>query len=82
MDRWQFYQNDRGLWCWKHVTRDGETLEGKHCFDSRTDCIVDAMRHGYLAATDGKARSPNRSASVARPQPRHAHINPVTGCAP
>ena len=49
MDTWQFYQNDSGEWCWKHVTQNGFTLESKTCFGSRTDCIADAMRHGYLA---------------------------------
>lgn len=49
MDTWQFYQNEKGEWCWKHVAATGFTLESDDCFDSRTDCIADAMRHGYLA---------------------------------
>ena len=51
MDTWQFYQNGKGDWCWKHVAGDGITVEGKKCFTSRTDCIADAMRNGYLART-------------------------------
>ena len=49
MDTWQFYQNDKGEWCWKHVAQNGFMVESEMCFDSRTDCIADAMRHGYLA---------------------------------
>ena len=49
MDTWQFYQNEAGLWCWKHTAANGICSESQECFDSRTDCIVNAMRHGYLA---------------------------------
>ena len=51
MDTWQFFQNENGDWCWKHVADDGNATEGDKCFASRTDCIADAMRHGYLART-------------------------------
>src|SRR5581483_9681796 len=51
MDTWQFYQNDSGEWCWKHVAENGFTVASDVCFKSRTDCIADAMRHGYLART-------------------------------
>lgn len=51
MDTWQFYQNEAGLWCWKHTASGGVSIEGEHCFESRTDCIANAMRHGYLART-------------------------------
>jgi hypothetical protein len=74
MDMWQFYQDDRGLWCWKHVALDGETREGKHCFDSRTDCIVDAMRHGYLTAPDRAACSLTRGKLLAKSPPRDFQI--------
>lgn len=69
MDTWQFFQNDKGEWCWKHVAEDGFTLEGKKCFMSRTDCIADAMRNGYLARTarthryEAAAPAPWRAAS-------------------
>jgi len=56
MDTWQFYQNDRGEWCWKHIAHDGGTLASDECFPSRTDCIADAMCHGYLARTSPGAR--------------------------
>jgi hypothetical protein len=78
MDTWQFYQNERGQWCWKHVAVGGEMREGKHCFDSRTDCIVDAMAHGYLAAAQARPRAAGRSALVARTQSAHV-MNPLIG---
>jgi uncharacterized protein YegP (UPF0339 family) len=56
MDTWQFYQNDRGDWCWKHVAENGPTVESTTCYASRTDCIADAMRNGYLARTTGVRR--------------------------
>ena len=51
MDTWQFYQNEKGEWCWKHVAESGFTVESDTCYASRNDCIADAMRHGYLART-------------------------------
>jgi hypothetical protein len=60
MDTWQFYQNQSGLWCWKHTPANGVAAEGDECFESRTDCIAHAMRHGYLSRTslryDGERR--------------------------
>lgn len=63
MDTWQFYQNDAGEWCWKHVAATGVTTQGEHCYMSRTDCIADAMRNGYLARPP--SRLPARQRGVA-----------------
>ena len=49
MDTWQFYQNESGEWCWKHVAIGGIVSYSDACFTSRTDCIADAMGNGYLA---------------------------------
>lgn len=51
MDTWQFYQNEKSEWCWKHVAATGVHTRGAASFSSRTDCIADAMRHGYLSST-------------------------------
>ena len=49
METWQFLQQDEtGLWCWWHTNSHGEVSRSERCFESRTDCIVDAMKHGYL----------------------------------
>jgi hypothetical protein len=49
MDTWQFFQNEGGLWCWKHTGPSGASTQSERCFESRTDCIANAMLHGYLA---------------------------------
>jgi hypothetical protein len=49
MDTWQFFQNEAGLWCWKHMASGGTLTQSERCFESRTDCIANAMRHGYLS---------------------------------
>jgi uncharacterized protein YegP (UPF0339 family) len=51
MDTWQFYLNKAGLWCWKHTASNGISAHSEQCFESRTDCIANAMRHGYLSRT-------------------------------
>jgi hypothetical protein len=56
MDTWQFFQNDAGLWCWKRIDPEGVLSENGRCFDSRTDCIVDAMKHGYLSEHARRAK--------------------------
>ena len=58
MDSWQFFRNEQCEWCWKHIAQNGFTLESDDCFDSRTDCIADAMRHGYLASTSAVHHRP------------------------
>lgn len=67
MDTWQFFQNESGEWCWKHVADSGHTLESGKCFASRTDCIADAMRHGYLARTPATQPRSADAASWSRP---------------
>ena len=62
MDTWQFFQNEKGEWCWKHVADNGFTVGSDTCFASRTDCIADAMRHGYLARTSVAFRHPSAEA--------------------
>ena len=70
MDTWQFYQNENGAWCWKHVAGDGFVEKSESCFHSRTDCIADAMRHGYLAQGSPRCRSdPPWSSVCMRSQP-------------
>ena len=51
METWQFYQNEKAEWCWRYVAPTGVETDGETSFSSRTDCIADAMRHGYLART-------------------------------
>lgn len=46
--QWEFLQ-DRGLrWYWRRLKRDNQADKSAGAFSSRTDCIADAMSHGYL----------------------------------
>ena len=47
-DIWNFYQDDARLWCWTHTDEAEVRTVNKKGFISRTDCIADAMKHGYL----------------------------------
>ena len=50
MQQWAFVQDDSGGWCWRCFDDDAQTASDR-TFESRTDCLVDAMRHGYLSTT-------------------------------
>jgi hypothetical protein len=52
MDNWRFFQDASGLWAWQHTASEGVISACSQHFSSRTDCIVDAMRNGYLALKD------------------------------
>ena len=47
MDLWNFYQNDARLWFWTHTDEAEVRTESKKGFNNRTECIADAMKHGY-----------------------------------
>jgi hypothetical protein len=51
MESWHFFQNGAGQWCWRHLCRGEVLRESERAFASRTDCIADAMHHGYLSRT-------------------------------
>jgi hypothetical protein len=78
MERWQFFQNEHRQWCWSRVQPDGALQTSKKCFESRNDCIADAMRNGYLSqAALPRRLSPGRSTLVARcPSHHHAYQLP------
>ena len=68
MDNWRFSQDAMGNWGWQHTARDGTVAQGAQRFSSRTDCIADAMRHGYLALNE----------PLQRPQAAAAPVQPAT----
>jgi hypothetical protein len=47
--QWDFVQDEDGKWFWRCYREDGTYSRSERTFDSRVDCIADAMRHGYLA---------------------------------
>jgi hypothetical protein len=50
--QWEFLQDQDGRWYWRCIS-EATSSESDLRFESRTDCIADAMRHGYLAGTGG-----------------------------
>jgi hypothetical protein len=74
MDTWQFYQDDCGMWCWKHVDAAGLATQSERCFASRTDCIADAMRHGYLARAGVHNPKAARSGPLASRRPHRTAV--------
>jgi hypothetical protein len=49
LEQWQFFQDVRNNWCWRQLDSSSRNVgESRQCFSSRTDCIADAMRNGYL----------------------------------
>jgi hypothetical protein len=63
MDKWCFVQDAVGLWGWQYTPSLSRTEFSGQRFSSRTDCIADAMRHGYLAIDDA---TPEQSAAERR----------------
>jgi len=47
--QWDFVQDEQGKWFWRCYQGDRTYSRSQHTFDTRVDCIADAMRHGYLA---------------------------------
>lgn len=71
MDNWRFFQDALGLWAWQHTAVNGAVKVCAQAFSSRTDCIADAMRHGYLAFDDRTETSAAPAPELrAAPDPR------------
>jgi hypothetical protein len=50
--QWEFLQDrSRGGWYWRCLKRGSQSDCSSRVFTSRTDCIADAMEHGYLETT-------------------------------
>jgi hypothetical protein len=52
VQQWEFLQDEQAKWYWRCIS-DGSSTESNPRFASRTDCIADAMRHGYLSGNPG-----------------------------
>jgi hypothetical protein len=64
MEQWEFTKDGAGRWSWRSV-RDASRGASDRTFVSRTDCIADAMRNGYLdyrVADRSHHRKRNRTA--------------------
>jgi hypothetical protein len=49
--QWEFLQDGSRRWYWRCLHRGSQCDRAEHSFTSRTDCIADAMEHGYLQTT-------------------------------
>jgi hypothetical protein len=49
--RWEFLEDANGEWSWRSSQTDGSQNVSSRTFRSGVDCVVHAMRHGYLAGT-------------------------------
>ena len=72
MDNWQFVQDALGYWGWQHTAGDGRLTLSPQRYASRTDCIADAMRHGYLALSEPVREAPFAPTDALRTPDRSA----------
>ena len=70
MDNWRFTQDVFGAWGWQHTVGDGTVSVCSQHFTSRTDCIADAMRHGYLALGEQTGLEPASGPDLSAPLDR------------
>jgi hypothetical protein len=47
-EQWQFVRDARNAWYWRHTRRNGSQHVSSHSFETMTDCVADAVRHGYV----------------------------------
>lgn len=48
MDRWEFLQERHGdAWYWRHTNAAGAVRTSTASFESESDCIGNAIYHGY-----------------------------------
>jgi hypothetical protein len=49
---WEFFQRENGRWSWRFEPAAAQAAkESSDSFNTRSECIVDAMDHGYLTHT-------------------------------
>jgi hypothetical protein len=47
MDNWRFVESSLGYWLWQHTGAAGTQRVSERYFNTRTDCIADAFKHGF-----------------------------------
>ncbi len=57
MDRWEFLQRNDGAWYWQHTNAAGAVRMSTVCFESQSDCVGNAIYHGYLPLAPMTARA-------------------------
>lgn len=56
MDTWEFLQRNNGAWYWRHTNSAGAVRISAACFQSESDCVGNAIYHGYLPHMPTMAR--------------------------
>ena len=56
MDTWEFLQRNNGAWYWRHTNASGAVRTSAACFECESNCIGNAIYHGYLPHTPVVAR--------------------------
>ena len=46
---WVFFRNLSGQWCWECRASTRVLKESRRAFNTRRDCVGDAMRFGFVA---------------------------------
>ena len=49
--QWEFLEDATGQWRWRSKQADGSQNVSNRTFRSGVDCVVHAMRNGYLMGT-------------------------------
>ena len=49
MDRWEFFQDSKGLWRWRCTSRDGNVvLNSAEAYPLRVQALAEALEHGFV----------------------------------
>jgi hypothetical protein len=64
--QWEFLEDATGQWRWRSNQADGSQNVSSRTFKSGVDCVVHAMRNGYLAGTAMAEALERRQREVAR----------------
>jgi hypothetical protein len=58
METWEFLQRESGAWYWRHTSSSGAVRTSAVCFECKSNCVGNAIYHGYLPHTPHLTRSP------------------------
>jgi hypothetical protein len=71
MEEFQFYQDKKHRWCWRHVDSGGVALaHSSDCYQTLAECVNDAKRNGYLTGPIKWRRKTAPRVGVAMLRPR------------
>ena len=72
MDRWEFFQNSKGLWRWRCTSADGNVvLNSAGVYPLRRQAVADAITHGFA---DGAGETDLDGAPEADPVAATDHL--------